>query len=155
MCIFKRKKITLPHPEEPKLLQPATGLESVRIAWLTGWAVPMQFISYWMGINLELTPDVAVADTTDAVTRVNPYWATPGVLAHEMAHRSYAFLTDPQKAEFAAAYHAVKDNDPLIVYLYSINTYGLQSDIEGHAEVYRYIGGKMPEQLKAYYPKLF
>jgi hypothetical protein len=26
--------------------------------------------------------------------------------------------------------------------------------IEAHAEVFRYLGGKMPEQLKNYYPQL-
>jgi len=39
--------------------------------------------------------------------------------------------------------------------LYAKNPYGLTNDIEGHAEVYRYIGEKMPEQLKRYYPMLF
>ena len=39
--------------------------------------------------------------------------------------------------------------------LFSRNTYGLTNDIEGHAEVYRYIGQQMPEQLKQYYPRLF
>jgi hypothetical protein len=64
-------------------------------------------------------------------------------------------LTGEQKREFSAVYAPLKRKDPLIVYLYSINSYGLTSDIEGHAEVYRYICEKMPEALKIYYPKLF
>jgi hypothetical protein len=49
----------------------------------------------------------------------------------------------------------LKSTDPLIKQLYSINTYGLGSDVEGHAEVYRYIGQQMPAQLKPFYPMLF
>jgi len=45
--------------------------------------------------------------------------------------------------------------DPLIVYFFSINSYGLTSDIEGNAEVYRYLGDRMPGVLNKYYPRLF
>jgi hypothetical protein len=60
-----------------------------------------------------------------------------------------------RKADFKKAYTPLINSDPLIVFLYSRNTYGLSSVVEGHAEVYRYIGDKMPEKLKPYYPKLF
>jgi hypothetical protein len=56
---------------------------------------------------------------------------------------------------FASLYTTLKASDPLIRLLYSRNTYGLTSDIEGHAEVYRYAGQQMPGQLKQFYPMLF
>jgi len=82
-------------------------------------------------------------------------WLNPGVIAHEQAHNSYALLNPNQKTAFASIYNSLKNTDPLIKLLYSINTYGLSTDIEGHAEVYRYIGQQMPAQFKQYYPKLF
>jgi hypothetical protein len=64
-------------------------------------------------------------------------------------------LTPAMKANFSAVYTTLKNTDPLIRLLYSQNTYGLTNDVEGHAELYRYLGEKMPEQLKQFYPKMF
>ena len=86
---------------------------------------------------------------------VKPPWLNPGVVAHEQAHNSHALLDANQKNDFAALYVPLKSTDPLITLLYSKNRYGLSSDIEGHAEVYRYIGQQMPVQMKPYYPLLF
>jgi hypothetical protein len=86
---------------------------------------------------------------------VKPPWLNAGVIAHEQAHNSYALLTAAQKAAFSAAYNPLINTDPLITFLYSHNPYGLSSDIEGHAELYRYLGDKMPAQLKQFYPRLF
>ncbi len=86
---------------------------------------------------------------------IQPKWLNPGVIAHEAAHYCYDLLSTSQIADFSTIYRALKDSDPLIRLLYSRNTYGLTNDIEGHAEVYRYIGQQMPIQLKPYYPKLF
>ena len=86
---------------------------------------------------------------------IKPGWLNPGVVAHEQAHNSYAFLNPTQKSAFSSLHTSLKSTDPLIKQLYSINTYGLSSDVEGHAEVYRYIGQQMPAQLKPFYPMLF
>jgi hypothetical protein len=86
---------------------------------------------------------------------IKPQWLNPGVIAHEQAHNSFALLTPSQKVNFPSVYAPLKETDYLIKLLYSKNTYGLSNDIQGHAEVYRYIGQQMPEQLKPFYPKLF
>jgi hypothetical protein len=86
---------------------------------------------------------------------IKTQWLNPGVIAHEQAHNSYAYLSAEQKTAFSALYRTLINTDPLIQLLYSINKYGLNSDVEGHAEVYRYIGQHVPAQLKPFYPALF
>jgi hypothetical protein len=90
---------------------------------------------------------------------IRPEWCNAGVLAHEQAHNSYALLTEAQKTTFETAYDTAQ-SDPYIVLLHKVNTYMNSLDaqgrhVEGHAELYRYIGlDKLPEALKQYYPKL-
>ncbi len=168
-------RIAVPHPEEP--MNPAatlanTDVSSVMTKWLQDWAVPAQHWDYWRtAIDLQVhdiyppsLTDLGIRQDTPAGTweaggkrhlAVKPPWLNPGVIAHEQAHNSYALLNAAQKTAFATLYSALKNTDPLITLLYSKNKYGLSSDIEGHAEVYRYIGQQMPEQLRPYYPLLF
>ena len=162
----------LPHPEEP--VNPSatianTNATAVINKWLQDWAVPARYWDYWRSaIDLQVhevyPASLGMAQETPAGAweadgkrhlAIKPKWLNPGVIAHEQAHNSYALLDANQKPAFAAAYGAVKNTDPVIRSLFSRNTYGLTSDIEGHAEVYRYIGQQMPEQLKQYYPRLF
>ena len=86
---------------------------------------------------------------------IKPEWVNPGVIAHEQAHNSYALLTSEQKTGFTATYTPLKTSNPLLVFLFSKNSYGLTNEIEGHAEIYRYLGAEMPQELKKYFPKLF
>jgi len=167
--------LVLPHPEEP--MNPSATLananiDTVMTRWLRDWGVPAQYWGYWKNaIDLkvyDVYPPTLTAmglkQDTPAGTweaggkrylAVKPPWLNPGVIAHEQAHNSYALLTPAQKTAFSALHNSLKNTDPLIKLLYSKNTYGLSTEIEGHAEVYRYIGQHMPEQLKQYYPKLF
>lgn len=95
---------------------------------------------------------------TSSATRlmwIRPEWANPGVIAHALAHVSYSLLTMKMKEDFSTVYTPLKNTDPLIKLLYYQNRFGLTDDIEGHAEVYRYYGDKMPDQLKQYYPYMF
>ncbi len=164
MCIF-RKKLVLPHPEEaPDYSQTLenVNIDAVITKWLMDWQVPAEYWDYWRtAIVVTLRTDIDYpAQTYDGADgkrhlEIQPAWLSAGVLAHEQAHNSYALLTESQRYEFAAAYGKVKTSDPLIKVLYSQNAYGLTSDVEGHAEVYRYLGQSMPESLKRFYPKLF
>jgi hypothetical protein len=167
--------MTLPHPEEP--MNPSATLANTSVAaiidqWFVQWAVPGNYQERWknaidiqvyavyppsimaMGLNQDTPAATWEADGKRHMV-VKPQWLNPGVVAHEQAHNSYAYLTPDQKSAFASLYSALKNTDPLIKLLYTINTYGLTNDVEGHAEVYRYIGQQMPEQLIPYYPYLF
>ena len=167
--------LALPHPEEP--MNPAatmanTTLSAMMNKWFADWEVPQKYWSYWMqSIDIqvhEVYPpsllSMGIKQETPAATweangkrhlAIKPQWLNPGVIAHEQAHNSYALLNAEQKQAFAAQYKPLINTDPLIKLLYSKNTYGLSSDVEGHAEVYRYIGQKMPAQLKMFYPGFF
>jgi hypothetical protein len=154
--------LTIPHPEEPPDYSRTlanTSAEGLLTAWFDGWKVPPQYQDWWrneMKITISLQyPSPAATSSETRQMWVRPEWANPGVIAHELAHVSYSLLTETMKTEFSAVYTPLKNTDPLITLLYSQNTYGLTNDIEGHAEVYRYLGEQMPEQLKRYYPKLF
>jgi len=155
---------SLPHPEE----QPDysrnlenTSFTDVLNKWFEVYNVPEQYREFWQDkIAVTVTVDISYpAGTWDEDGKrhlaVRPEWLNPGVIAHEQAHNSYALLTDGQKTEFSVVYNPLKDTDTLIKLLYSQNQYGLSGDVEGHAEVYRYLAEQMPEQLKQYYPKLF
>jgi len=152
--------LVLPHPEEPPNYT-LMDLDYAMSDWLDGWDVPIDHWDYWRNsivINVtETIPYPAQAWEQDGIRHldVRPEWVNPGVIAHEQAHNSYALLTNEGKAEFYAIYTPLITTDPVIKLLYSINTYGLTNIIEGHAEVYRYIGQYMPESLRKYYPKLF
>jgi len=172
---MKPKPSVLPHPEEP--MNPSATVATVDVnaiisKWLTDWGVPQTWWSNWKGMIVVQLYDVypasilamGVKQDTPAATwsaggkrylAIKPGWLNPGVVAHEQAHNSYAYLNPDQKSAFSSIHSTLKTTDPLIKHLYSINTYGLSNDVEGHAEVYRYIGQQMPAQLKAFYPMLF
>ena len=162
------------HPEEPvnnDRTVANTDVDSIMTKWLTDWKVPGNHWEHWrkvIEIHLyDAWPQNMLArgiqpDTPAATWEANgkrhlaslAKWLNPGVIAHEQAHNSYALLSDKEEVYFSVAYTPLKDGDPLIKFLYSKNSYGLTSDIEGHAEVYRYLGETMPAVLKAFYPKL-
>jgi hypothetical protein len=157
--------LTIPYPEEAadfSITMDNYDIEVVFNKWMLDYQVPAENYDHWRNIiEIEVTENLSSpAATWDNYSThkrhlaVKPPYLNPGVLAHEQAHNSYALLTEQQKREFSTAYTPLKTSDPLIIYLYSINSYGTTSDIEGHAEIYRYLYGKMPEALKKYYPKL-
>ncbi len=165
----------LPHPEEamnPAATLANTDVSAVIAKWLSDWEVPAQYWDQWkksvdiqiyeiypgpilaMGINQDTPAATWEADGKRHLA-IKPAWLNPGVIAHEQAHNSYAYLKPNEKSAFSMFYTAFKKSDPFIQLLYSKNSYGLTNDVEGHAEVYRYIGQQMPAQLKPYYPFLF
>ena len=156
--------LTIPHPEEApdysKTLE-NTDLDSALDDWAIHYDVPVIYRDYWktkIAITLDANlPYPAGTFELGGIRHltIRPEWVNPGVIAHEQAHNSYALLTEEQKVEFSTVYTPLKTTDPLIVFLYSKNSYGLTNDVEGHAEVYRYLSEEMPEVLKKYYPKFF
>lgn len=172
---MRARHLTLPHPEEP--MNPSATLMNTNLMatiskWLEDWQVPVHYWEYWKtAIDVQVyevyppsltasglsqnTPACAWDADGKRHLAVKPHWLNPGVIAHEQAHNSYAILTPAQKTAFANAYAPLKNSAPLIKALYSINKYGLTNDVEGHADVYRYLGNQMPAELKMYYPLLF
>ena len=165
MCLkIFRKKLALPHPEEPANYAQTMATANIDVViskWLIDWQVPARYDNHWLdAIEIKLTMEIPYpAATYEVVGKrhldIRPEWLNAGVIAHEQAHNSYALLTGDEKQEFVALYTPLIKTDPLIKLLYSKNTYGLTSVIEGHAELYRYLGHQLPDVLKPYYPKLF
>lgn len=182
MCWFKKKPVivppeppvivpppeptlTLPHPEEPPDYSKTvdnTDIDTVIDSWLIDYKVPETEYSYWRNmIVIGLDPNLpypACAFEKDSRRHliIRPDFLNPGVIAHEQAHNSYALLTESQKTEFGNLLFELENTDPYIVLLWKTKRPGWGDYvIEAHAEIYRYIGEKMPEQMKAYYPKLF
>lgn len=167
MCfskLFKPKtetELAMPHPEEPMLYDVDLDNKNaipIVLNWLQEWQVPQEHHYFWLvdcDIALDSTVNVAYSASEIMKIRIHPQYANPGVLAHEAAHVSYSLLTDDEKASFSAIYNEERLSNKYIKLLYSINDYGLTNDIEGHAEVYRYLGEQMPDVLKIYYSKLF
>lgn len=167
-------KVKIPYPEEaPDYSRTIdnVSIEAVVTKWLVSYFVPMEHWGLWRTrIEIILDPNVqalvnGVMTDVPAIVwgennvrkmKVRPAWLNPGVIAHEQAHNSYSLLTPADKQFFAVAHAALKDADPLIKLLYKTKrpTWG-DFDVEGHAEIYRFLGYKMPETLKQYYPKLF
>ncbi len=161
---WKKKQLTIPHPEEKPDYFQAIGILDLSLAiteWLVSYHVPTEYWDYWRTkIDIEIDPTIvypAEVHEENGIRHmvIRPEWLNAGVIAHEQAHNSYALLSDIDKQFFSAAYIPLKTTDPLIKLLYKTNTYGLTNDVEGHAELYRYLAGSMPEILKQYYPRLF
>lgn len=163
--LFKPKPApTLPYPEEaPDYSQTITNVivESVVNKWLLNYKVPPDYWNYWK-TKISITLDTSImypAGTWEENNArhmvVRPEWLNAGVIAHEQAHNSYALLPEYEKLKFSVIYGFLKADNPLIKLMYSKNTYGLSSDVEAHAEIYRYLGNQMPEELKPFYPRLF
>ena len=165
LALFRRPKpLAIPHPEEPE--NPLATLENVSISdtldtWIREYQVPILEWDYWgNAIVITVRNDIPYPAQTyeqDGIRHleVKPGWLNPGVIAHEQAHNSYSLLTAEQRTDFSTIYTSLKTGDPLIVFLYSKNPYGLTNDVEGHAEVYRYLGSQMPAVLRPFYQKLF
>ena len=155
----------IPHPEEPPDYTKTVNninVDEVITQWLESYNVPKEFWDYWRNqIVIEVTDTIpypaGTYDGDDGKRHliVRPEFLNPGVIAHENCHNSYALLTEDDKKRWNSVYQDVKENNALIKYLFSIKSYGLTNEIEGHAEIGRFIGQFMPDEIKHFYPKLF
>lgn len=155
--------LTLPHPEEPRRpmsVASNVNIQAVKLQWLVQWEVPDKYIEFWdrttkLVLVENLTyqgkpyPSLKWDDRID----IDPTWANPGVIAHEVAHIQYSMLTEQRKQDFVLAYDSVI-GAPLLVLLREQKPYCLTSMTEMHAECYRYLGLSMPAELKEFYPCL-
>jgi hypothetical protein len=151
MCFFRKK---LPHPEQSidydLYIEPQELIQKWRIEYAE-WG------SFWNDLDIQISdyyeyPGLAFSDKKQIWIR--PEWANTGVLAHEIAHISYYHLDDLLKQLFIQNFEYERRNDKLLKFAYKEKPYMQTSYVEAHADVYRYLGRKMPESLKAYYPYL-
>lgn len=148
--------LTIPHPQEPQM--PAgyvPDLPAVIESFIKQWHVSERD---WIGVidyRIDDTmPDIAHAHSDRREVNFQSRWCTEGVMAHETAHIQWFDLTEAQRQEFISLYKPLFDSDPYMKLLKFYNTYWMTSDCEAHAEIYRYLGGKMPQALWRYYPHL-
>jgi hypothetical protein len=165
---------TLPYPEEPvdeSRTTANTSAGTVLEQWLTERKVPAGYHDFWKNqivIHLydcwpaemligNLKADTPACTWSEGDTRhlaSLAKWFNVGVIAHEQAHNSYALLSGFDRFMFGLTYNIVRHFSSSIKLLYTKNQYGLASTVEGHAELYRYLGEYMPAILKSYYPRL-
>jgi hypothetical protein len=157
--------LELPHPEEPpdltRTMENTTqrDVEGTLYEWVHLWDTVARPDYYLCFTKINLTPAIpAPAQSYDLGNGIRgidilPQWLNSGVLAHEMAHGSYALLTEKEKASWPVDF-ARFQKDPLIKLLIQQHPYALASAVEAHAEVYRYLGRQMPQDLQGYYPRL-
>lgn len=153
----------IPHPEEPpndRQTMDTIDIDGAIEKWMDDYGVPAEHRDFWktkiaIKLDSDLRYPAAAQDYRGGrLVTIRPEFVNSGVIAHEQAHNSYALLSGRDKKAFSKEYSALKGTDPLIVKLYEVNGYGLTNDVEGHAELYRYLNEYMPRVLKKYYPGL-
>lgn len=179
--LFKKKltgaippALVLPHPEEPgnpQATAAAVNIIAVRQAWYDGWRVSLNGRGLFNPVTLNLVENLAIvyngalvkvpAATYAELLRIDidPKWANPGVLAHESQHIFYSWLTEDQRLKFAAEYFGMAETGDAMLSLVVRHMAGRDpswvSDIrEIYADIYRYLGDKMPESLKPFFPNM-
>ncbi len=159
----------LPHSEEsenPLITIDNMDLTGVFNKWFKDWAVPIDFLQLWSGMRIEFDPSnpygAGCCYWWEIPPRVvfMPSWYTPGALGHEFGHVDYFnYLTLEQQEQFSEAYQRLMKTDLLLQAMlaqkqYVRDNFGVAFDVEGHAECFRYLGNKMPDELKKFYPHL-
>jgi hypothetical protein len=159
MCFKKKIALSLPYPEEKpdynKTIE-NTDIEDIRTKFYHDYEI--KDWDFWDTVEIIISNQYGVPACTyqkEKQIYVRPEWYNHGVLAHECAHISHYLLSDEGKKEFEIKFNEALLTDKLVKYLDSVNSYMNTSFIEGHAEIFRYLGTQTPENLKIYYPKLF
>lgn len=150
----------LPHPEEsPNYANTIhnVDLQGVVNKWLVDWNVPSNYWEFWHSVTVLIkadSPYIAATWSDQKLMWVQPPWCNPGVIAHEMSHISYWHLSAVNHHLFNTTWRQYQ-SDPYMHLLVTQRPNTGVSDIEAHAEIYRFLGIHMPAGLKQYYPYLF
>jgi hypothetical protein len=161
--------LTIPYPEEPP--DPARTMDNTdphlaETLWRTERKVPASFTTYPIIMTDTYAPYGLVGwDSAPALTWNNkilyrPPFSNGGVPSHEVCHPVWAILTPQQQVDFETTYDSLINTDPLMILLYNYKIKNadpnwIGNPWEKHAEIYRYLGDKMPSGLKVFYPGLF
>ncbi len=158
------RPLSLPFPDisrnDSQNINNVVAVNFIRM-WLTTYAIPVSYHNYWLtAIVYALDPAYLYyagswGENGVRHTTYRPEWLNTSIIAHEQAHNSYALLAQVQRDAFPETYQKALREDRLVKYLYTQRGQNMYNDVEAHAEIYRYLGGKMPNNVKAFYPKLF
>lgn len=158
--------LTIPYPEEPPNYAQTSANTNVAMfidKAMEERAVPEQYHLGWL-ISMDITIDnsfpypAGVWETAGGLRhmKVQSPFVNAGICSHEvLAHGAWDRLTELQKLEWESVYGIMVQSDKLMVLLDIQNSYMNTSVVEAYAEVYRYLGQYMPEELKRFYPGLF
>lgn len=148
----------LPYPEEsPDYNLNITG-EALLQQFFIKYHIPEVYRNFWRSVIIKFDKTLPYPAGMISQTKtllLKPEYANPGIVAHEFSHLSYAELSQDKRGSFATQYNSLLQTDGLMKLLYSQKPYMKTNIVEAHAEVFRYLGDKMPSQLNKYYPKLF
>ena len=148
----------IPYPEEaPDYNLNITG-EVLLQKFFAKYDIPEVYWNFWRRVTIKIDrtlqyPAGMISQTKTLLLK--PEYANAGIIAHEFSHLSYSELSQQKRESFAVEYNSALQTDSLLKFLYSQKPYMKTNDIEAHAEIFRYLGNKMPLQLNKYYPKLF
>ncbi len=148
---------TLPYPEEAPDYSLNLSGEDLLKKFFSAYFIPPAYWDFWRTVTIVVDKTLSYPAGMSSETKtlyIKPEYANPGVLAHEFSHLSWAQLTEAQKSYYPQEYVTVMQTDELLRFLYFQKPYMNASIIEAHAEIFRYLGLKMPENLTKYYPKL-
>jgi hypothetical protein len=153
----------MPHPREEVNYKQTSltdhDIFEITRDWLIAWKVPAAFLQFWYSRPVTISDSSVLGEypawMDNGTLVVKPEWLSPGLMAHEWAHFSWSFLSEGERVWFESDFLSFNYNNRWIRLLYTLYPYNLKTFIEIHAEVYRYIGQKMPTPLKKYYPGLF
>jgi hypothetical protein len=136
------------------------------------WHIPEDKQSWWRNEVHYVAKDNLTL-TYGGVTRYVPaccyYWEKPprieidatyaecpGTVVHEVLHIDwFVYMTKEERTLFEVILDDLLDKDPELLNLDKQNDYMNTSIVEAYPEVGRYLGDKMPEQLKPFYKHLF
>ncbi len=177
---FSRKRLYIPHLEElpdQNRTVANTSPELARQLWFKGWGVSYGNRKIWRKYKIELVdnlharvqgvllPAAACMYTQANLLQIDSgYGACAGIVAHEFGHEGYSWMTEKAKLAFARALDSELKTDRLLEYVYSQKSYmHNRSDIndptpnykEAYADTYRWMGSKMPKNLRQFYEWFF
>jgi hypothetical protein len=148
---------SLPYPEEPPDFTLNISGPQLLQLFFNKYFIPEEHWNFWRSVTVVVDKTLSFPAGMVSETKtlyLKPEYANAGILAHEFSHLSYALLNQDQKNNFVPDYARALQTDGFLKLLSSQNQYMKTSVVEAHAEIFRYIGNKMPDYLNKYYPKL-
>lgn len=158
-------KCKLPYPEEAPFEKPLDiSARALVKGFLEAYKVPGEYHDYWLDDVVSISNPLVIlyrgvyinapAATFDRKVRLDGCWLNNGVLAHEFAHISYSLMPLDKRYEFNNLFKTSAHGYWYVHSMFMQKPYGYYNPVEGHADMFRYLGKDMPDVFKKYYPRL-